>query len=91
MSNISAPKTCRATGISWAIDGDAKGPARLVLEDDSGKTAFWPLSYALLYSSQITNFDRFSADVESGRIRLDDDDAKVWASWRLSTNQPSAS
>lgn len=91
MSNVSTPKAYRATGVSWAIDVDVQGPARLVVEDESGKSAFWCLSYALLHSSQITNFSRLSADVESGRILLDDDDAKVWASWRLSTEPLSSS
>ncbi|PRY03787.1 hypothetical protein [Paraburkholderia sp. BL25I1N1] len=91
MANTPVPKTYRATGISWAIDGDAQGPACLVVEDEGGKTAFWWLSYALLHSSQITNFSRLSADVESGRIRLGDDDAKVWTLWRLSTEPLGAS
>lgn len=82
MSNLPTSKAYRAKSIGWSIDGDVQGPACLQVEDESGETAFWWLSYALMHSSQITNFDRLSADVGSGRIRLFDDDAKAWASWR---------
>jgi hypothetical protein len=82
MTNAPASKSYHVKGICWAIDGDVQGPAYLQVEDESGKSVFWWLSYALLHSNQIANFHRLLVDVESGRIRFGKDDAKLWSTWR---------
>jgi hypothetical protein len=82
MSNLPSSKIYCAKGVQWAIHGDAQGPASLLVEDQDGRRVFWWLSHALDHSSEITNFDLLSADIESGRVQLHDDDLKLWQSWR---------
>ena len=82
MSNVPTLRTYRVKGVFWSVDVGGKGPAQVLIEDENGELAYWWLSYALTHSDEIADFHLFSADIESGKIRLYDEDDKLWRTWR---------